>query len=90
MFYVLVIPVVIALAILSTYVKKRRIWDVLGSVTLELYALQMILGSKIVFAFYSHIQNPFLINVAVFVVIFLLAFGLRWGAGKVADFELFF
>lgn len=77
MYYVLMVPMVISLVILSSYVKKSRIWDVLGSATLELYALQMIFAQKIVFGLYFEVKNPLLTNIGVLLVFFALAFLLK-------------
>ena len=77
MYYVFVIPMAISLVILSSYVKKSRIWDALGSVTLELYALQMIFGQKIVFGLYFGVKNRLLTNIGVLLVFFALAFLLK-------------
>ena len=86
MYYVFVVPMVIALVILSSYIKKNRIWDVLSSVTLELYALQMIFGQKIVCGLYFEIKNPLLTNIGVLLVFFTLAFLLKGVFVKIEAF----
>ena len=75
MFYVLAIPTVLGLAILSGHIKKSALIDALGSLTLELYAVQMIFGQKILISFYNLFEkNALLTNLAVTFVMFLMAF----------------
>lgn len=76
-FYLLAIPVVLFFAWVSGYVKNNRVWDVLGSVTLELYALQMIYGTKIAIRIYATVKSPVPANLGTFVVLFVLAYGLN-------------
>ncbi|MDD6326947.1 MAG: acyltransferase [Lachnospiraceae bacterium] len=76
-FYLLAIPVVLFFAWISSYVKNNRVWDVLGSVTLELYALQMIYGTKIALHIYVTVKNPVSANLGTFIVLFVLAYGLN-------------
>ena len=75
MFYVLAIPSVIGLATLSSYVKKYAVTESLGSITLELYAVQMIFGQRIlIFAYNIFNKNALLTNIFVTVVMLLLAY----------------
>lgn len=75
MFYVLAIPTVLGLAILSGHIKKSALIDALGSLTLELYAVQMIFGQKILISFNNLFEkNALLTNLAVTFVMFLMAF----------------
>lgn len=73
-FYFLAIPVIVALAALSMYIKENGVWRVLGSATLELYALQMIFGTKIVSRIYTIFKNTIVTNVCMIVCFFTLAF----------------
>ena len=75
MFYVLAIPTVIGLVMLSSYVKKCAVTDSLGSITLELYAVQMIFGQQIlIWAYNVFNKNALLTNVFVTGVMLLLAY----------------
>lgn len=75
MFYVLAIPAVIGLVTLSSYVKKCAVTDSLGSITLELYAVQMIFGQRIlIWAYNVFNKNALLTNIFVTGVMLLSAY----------------
>lgn len=75
MFYVLAIPTVLGLVMLSSYVKKYAVTESLGSITLELYAVQMIFGQRIlIFAYNIFNKNALLTNIFVTGVMLLLAY----------------
>ena len=75
MFYVLAIPTVLGLVTLSSYVKKYAVTESLGSITLELYAVQMIFGQRIlIWAYNVFNKNALLTNVFVTGVMLLLAY----------------
>ena len=75
MFYVLAIPSVIGLVTLSSYVKKYAVTESLGSITLELYAVQMIFGQRIlIWAYNVFNKNALLTNIFVTGVMLLLAY----------------
>ena len=75
MFYVLAIPSVLGLVTLSSYVKKYALLDSLGSITLELYAVQMIFGQRIlIWAYNVFNKNALLTNIFVTGVMLLLAY----------------
>ena len=75
MFYVLAIPTVLGLVTLSYYVKKYAVTESLGSITLELYAVQMIFGQRIlIWAYNVFNKNALLTNIFVTGVMLLLAY----------------
>lgn len=75
MFYVLAIPSVIGLVTLSSYVKKYAVTESLGSITLELYAVQMIFGQQIlIWAYNVFNKNALLTDIFITVVMLLLAY----------------
>lgn len=75
MFYVLAIPTVLGLVTLSSYVKKYAVTESLGSITLELYAVQMIFGQRIlIWAYNVFNKNALLTNIFVTGVMLLLAY----------------
>ena len=75
MFFVLAIPTVLGLVTLSSYVKKCAVTDSLGSITLELYAVQMIFGQRIlIWAYNVFNKNALLTNIFVTGVMLLLAY----------------
>lgn len=87
MFYVLAIPAVIALAIISSYIEKCRLLDILGGATLELYALQMIFGGRLFFSIYSVIKYPWLVNILVILAMYAGAILLRLLLCRVYGFQ---
>ena len=75
MFYVLAIPSVIGLVMLSSYVKKYAVTESLGSITLELYAVQMIFGQRIlIWAYNVFNKNALLTNIFVTAVMIVAAY----------------
>ena len=75
MFYVLAIPTVLGLVTLSSYVKKYAVTESLGSITLEMYAVQMIFGQRILMWAYNVFnKNALLTNIFVTGVMLLLAY----------------
>ena len=75
MFYVLAIPTVLGLVTLSSYVKKYAVTESLGSITLELYAVQMIFGQRIlIWAYNVFNKNALLTNIFVTGVMLLLTY----------------
>lgn len=75
MFYVLAIPTVLGLVTLSSYVKKYAVTESFGSITLELYAVQMIFGQRIlIWAYNVFNKNALLTNIFVTGVMLLLAY----------------
>ncbi|MCI6977115.1 MAG: acyltransferase [Lachnospiraceae bacterium] len=75
MFYVLAIPTVLGLVMLSSYVKKYAVTESLGSITLELYAVQMIFGQRIlIWAYDMFNKNALMTNVFVTAVMIAAAY----------------
>ena len=75
MFYVLAIPTVLGLVTLSSYVKKYAVTESLGSITLELYAVQMIFGQRIlIWAYNVFNKNALLTNIFVTAVMIVAAY----------------
>lgn len=62
MFYIVVIPLVLGLVILLSLVPVNKISKVIGSVTLEMYAIQVIFGYDIVNKLIKLIDNKLVIN----------------------------
>ena len=75
MFYVLAIPTVLGLVMLSSYVKKYAVTESLGSITLELYAVQMIFGQRIlIWAYDMFNKNALMTNAFVTAVMIAAAY----------------
>ena len=84
-FYLLVIPLVLGLILLVNLVPSNRVIDKLGSVTLEMYGIQMIFGFKIASRVFNIIKNPLLSNVITIIVIILLSLLLHYVLVKIID-----
>ena len=59
-------------------IKDNKLTNLLGSITLELYGLQMIFGYKIVNMIYLHVNNALLTNVLVIIVMVILSIILKY------------
>lgn len=63
----------VSVCLLSGYIKNAKIWDILGSATLELYCLQMIIGTKYTTWLYRTIGNSILTNLVMIVTMYIAA-----------------
>lgn len=72
-FYVLYIPLVIGLVLLFDKIKDNKMSTLIGTVTLELYGLQMIFGFKIANQVYIIINNALISNIVVIVILIILS-----------------
>lgn len=63
MFYIFVIPLVLGLILLFSLIPVNKVSKVIGSVTLEIYAIQMIFGYSIVNELIKLIDNKLVINI---------------------------
>ena len=77
-YYLIYIPFVLGLIMLLDKIKDNKLTNLLGSITLELYGLQMIFGYKIVNMIYLHFNNALLTNVLVIIVMFILSIILKY------------
>lgn len=70
---------------ISKYIKDRKIWHILSSGTLELYALQMICGAKLAMYIYRYTGYKLLTNVLVIVILVAVAYVIAVVWRKVLD-----
>ena len=77
-YYLIYIPFVLGLIMLLDKIKDNKLTNLLGSITLELYGLQMIFGYKIVNMIYLHFNNALLTNVLVIIVMVILSIILKY------------
>ncbi|MDO4198188.1 MAG: acyltransferase family protein [Erysipelotrichaceae bacterium] len=70
--YLYGIPLCIGMAVLSRYVKENRIIDMIASASLEIYALQMMIGTDIYKLIYRFTGISFIINIILFMVIIIM------------------
>ena len=72
-FYVLSIPLIIGVILLLDKIKSNNLFNYLGSITLEVYAIQMIFGYYLTGKLVKIISNSFLINIISIVIVILIA-----------------
>lgn len=71
--YILNIPLELGLIMLLDLIKDNKVTSLLGSITLELYGLQMIFGFKLANKLFISLKNPILTNIVTFIIIILLS-----------------
>ena len=72
-FYVLSIPLIIGVILLLDKIKSNNLFNYLGSITLEVYAIQMIFGYYLTGKLVKIISNSFLVNIISIVIVILIA-----------------
>lgn len=72
-FYVLSIPLIIGVILLLDKIKVNKLFNYLGSITLEIYAIQMIFGYYLTGKLVKIINNSFLTNIISIVIVILIA-----------------
>lgn len=75
-YFVLGIPVVVGLAGLSSNIGNSKLVKFLASVTLEVYAVQMLWGPKLVNLFYKQIGNSLTTNILTISAVFVISIAL--------------
>lgn len=68
-FYLTAIPAIVGMVQLGSYVPECKVINYLGKATLEMYAISMIFGPKLIIKLYNLMNNPLLTNITVFIVI---------------------
>lgn len=71
--YILNIPLELGLIMLLDLIKDNKVTSLFGSITLELYGLQMIFGFKLANKLFISLKNPILANIVTFIIIILLS-----------------
>lgn len=77
-YYILNIPIELALILILAKTKDNKITNLLGSCTLELYGIQMIFGYTLVNKIYLLTKNPILCNICTIILFFILAILLKY------------
>lgn len=72
-FYLISIPLILGLILLINLIPTNKIIEKLGSVTLELYGIQMLFGFKIASKVYILLKNALLSNLITIIIIIVLA-----------------
>lgn len=71
--YILNIPLELGLIMLLDLIKDNKVTSLFGSITLELYGLQMIFGFKLANKLFISLKNPILVNIVTFIIIIFLS-----------------
>ena len=77
-FYILYILLEIGLILLLNKIKENRLTKIIGSVTLELYGLQMIFGFKLANEIYKCFNITLLSNISVIIILIILSLILEY------------
>lgn len=71
--YLFYIPLVIGILLLLDKIKENKLIEVMGSSTLELYALQMLFGFRIATIFFKYIEIKIISNLLTIMVLILFS-----------------
>lgn len=71
--YIMGIPLTLGLLLLFNVIPEIKIVNALGSITLELYALQMMFGFKIASKIFVLVRNPLLSNIITILIMFTVS-----------------
>lgn len=72
-FYILYIPLIIGLILLIDSIKENKISKLIGSITLELYGLQMIFGFKIANDILGYTKEKLISNIITILILIIIA-----------------
>lgn len=72
-FYILYIPLIIGFILLIDSIKENKISKLIGSITLELYGLQMIFGFKIANDILGYTKEKLLSNIITILILIIIA-----------------
>lgn len=72
-FYVLYIPLILGVILIIEKIGKIGLIEFVGSITLELYGLQMIFGFKIANSIYSCVNNKLLSNILTILILIIIS-----------------
>lgn len=84
--YIINIPLIIGVILLFDCIKTNKLFDVIGSSTLEIYGLQMIFGFKIANEIYRITDSRLLTNLLVIIVIIVLSMLLSYSFKKIKEY----
>lgn len=72
-FYLIAIPLILGLILIINLIPTNKVIDILGSITLEMYGIQMIFGFKIASKVFILINNALLSNLITIILIIFLS-----------------
>lgn len=77
-FYVLYIPFIIGVILMIDKIKKNKLIDCIGSITLELYGLQMLFGFKIANDIYNYTGIKLISNLLTMITLIIMAIAFNY------------
>ena len=72
-FYLIAIPLILGLILIIDLIPTNKVIDILGSITLEMYGIQMIFGFNIASKVFILINNTLLANLITIILIIFLS-----------------
>lgn len=72
-FYLIAIPLTLGLILLINLIPTNKVIDTLGSITLEMYGIQMIFGYKLAATIFKLFESALLSNMITIIIIILLS-----------------
>ena len=72
-FYILYIPLIIGIILMIDKIRKNKSIDCIGSITLELYGLQMLFGFNIANNIYNYIDKKLISNILTIMILIIMA-----------------
>lgn len=87
MFYIAAIPLTLGCVILLDFIPENKIIKMIGSSTLEMYALQMIFGYKISNILIRNVDNVLVVNISTIAVITIMAIAANYIYRKLVYFN---
>lgn len=85
-FYIMVIPASVGIVLLVSLIKGSKVTKMIGSSTLEMYAIQMIFGFKLANKIYKSSGDAIVTNIVVFAVIIVASIVTNLIISKIIDF----
>lgn len=83
-FYIMAIPLTMGLIFIFDLIKSNMVIDIIGNSTLEIYAIQMIFGSKITLFIYNICENSIITNILSIIFILIISIILSYTYKKIA------
>jgi len=78
LFYILYIPLNIGLILLLNKTKENKLSKLIGSITLELYGIQMIFGFKIMYVIFKYTNIKILSNILVIIILIIISIVIQY------------
>lgn len=86
-FYLIAIPLILGLILLINLIPTKKILNVLGSITLEMYGIQMIFGYKISSIILDIVKNSLITNLISIIIVIMLSLFTHYIFNKIIILE---